>query len=152
MPVQPRRLALIVASSHYTDKTLQQLEAPGQDAGALARVLADAALGNFEVEKLLDRPSHEVRRAIEVFCSGRNRDDLLLLYFSGHGLKEDDGRLYLATIDTERGLPLATTVPASFVNDAMSACQSRRQVLILDCCHSGAFATGMIPKAVDQES
>lgn len=146
MTSESRRLALIVASSHYTDKTLQQLLAPGQDAAALARVLADPAIGQFETKQLIDRPSHEVRREIESFFANRKRDDLVLVYFSGHGIKSDDGRLYLATIDTERGLPLATTVPATFLHDTMAACQSRRQVLILDCCHSGAFAAGMIAK------
>jgi hypothetical protein len=146
MSLEGRRLALVIASSHFTDKTLQQLVTPGEDAAALGRVLADPAIGNFEVKGLIDRPSHEVRREIESFFSNRKRDDLLLLYFSGHGIKSDDGRLYLATIDTERALPLATTVPANFVNDTMAASQSRCQVLVLDCCHSGAFAAGMVAK------
>ncbi len=146
MTPEGRRLALVVASSHFSDKTLQQLVAPGQDAADLARVLADATIGGFEVKKLINRPSHEVRREIEAFFTGRKRNDLLLLYFSGHGVKDDDGRLYLATTDTERGLLRATAVPATFVNETMTASRSRRQVLILDCCHSGAFARGMVAK------
>ncbi|MEE9615624.1 MAG: caspase family protein, partial [Anaerolineae bacterium] len=146
MTPEGRRLALIVASSQFSDKTLQQLVAPGQDAADLARVLADATIGGFEVKKLINRPSHEVRREIAVFFASRKRNDLLLLYFSGHGVKDDDGRLYLATTDTERGLLRATAVPATFVNETMTASRSRRQVLILDCCHSGAFARGMVAK------
>ncbi len=141
-----QRLALIVASSQFTDETLQQLVAPGQDAADLARVLDSAAVGGFETQVLVNRPSHEVRREIESFFSGRKRDDLLLLYFSGHGVKDDDGRLYLATSDTQRGLFRSTAVPATFVNETMTASRSRRQVLILDCCHSGAFARGMVAK------
>jgi hypothetical protein len=146
MTPEGRRLALVVASSQFSDKTLQQLVAPGQDAADLAGVLADGTIGGFEVKKLINRPSHEVRREIEVFFTGRKRNDLLLLYFSGHGVKDDDGRLYLATTDTERGLLRATAVPATFVNETMTASRSRRQVLILDCCHSGAFARGMVAK------
>jgi len=146
MTPEGRRLALIVASSQFSDKTLQQLVAPGQDAADLARVLADATIGGFAVKKLINRPSHEVRREIAVFFANRKRNDLLLLYFSGHGVKDDDGRLYLATTDTERGLLRATAVPTPFVNETMTASRSRRQVLILDCCHSGAFARGMVAK------
>jgi hypothetical protein len=141
-----RRLALIIASSDFSDATLQQLVAPGQDAADLARVLADAAVGGFKTQVLINRPSHEVRREIETFFANRKRDDLLLLYFSGHGVKDDDGRLYLATTDTQRGLFRSTAVPATFVNETMTASRSRRQVLILDCCHSGAFARGMVAK------
>jgi len=143
MAPEGRRLALIIASCHFTDNVLQQLIAPGEDAVALERVLKDPAIGWFETKALIDRPSNELRAEIEAFFSTGKREDLLLLYFSGHGLKNDDGKLYLATIDTRRNLPLSTTVEAGFINENMLNCRSRSQVLILDCCHSGAFARGM---------
>ncbi|MCP4538121.1 MAG: hypothetical protein GY832_13350 [Chloroflexi bacterium] len=146
MTPKGQRLALIVASSDFTDATLQQLVAPGQDAADLARVLDNEAVGGFKTRVLINRPSHEVRREIEAFFANRKRDDLLLLYFSGHGVKDDDGRLYLATTDTQRGLFRSTAVPATFINETMTDSRSRRQVLILDCCHSGAFARGMVAK------
>src|SRR4051794_29455975 len=114
MGAEGRRLALVIASSRFADATLAQLLAPGRDAADLARVLTDHGVGDFEVKTLLDRPSHEVRREIEAFFSGRQRDDFLLLYFSSHGIKDDDGRLYLATTDTDRALLRTTTVAASF--------------------------------------
>ncbi len=142
-----RRFALIIASYQYQDPDLRQLVAPAQDAEALARVLKDAAIGDFDkVKALINRPSHEMRREIESFFVGRRRDDLVLLYFSGHSVQDDDGRLYLTTTDTQRGLFLSTAVPATFVNQAMTSSRSRRQVLILDCCHGGAFARGMVAK------
>jgi len=77
----------------------------------------------------------------------RTRDDLLLLYFSGHGLKDEDGKLYFATPDTNRTTLRTTSISASLVNDLMRSSRSRRQVLLLDCCYSGAFAKGMIAKS-----
>ncbi|MGW8249888.1 MAG: hypothetical protein ACWGO1_04540, partial [Anaerolineales bacterium] len=44
--------------------------------------------------------------------------------------------------DTDRKLIRGTAIPASFVTDEMDNSMSRRQVLVLDCCHSGAFARG----------
>jgi hypothetical protein len=38
-----------------------------------------------------------------------------------------------------RGLLRSTAVPAAFVREEMNACRSQRQVIILDCCYSGAF-------------
>ena len=140
------RAALIIASYRYKDADLRGLIAPAQDAEALARVLADPAIGDFEVQTLLDEPSHRVSRAIEAFFADRKRDDLLLLYFSGHGIKDEEGRLYLSTADTQRKLLRATAIPATFVNDVMRYSRSRRQVLLLDCCYSGAFARGMVAK------
>ncbi len=142
-----KRVALIIASYQYEDADLRQLVAPAQDAEALARVLADPAIGDFEVQTLLNEPSYEVNQAIEAFFADRKRDDLLLLYFSGHGIKDEEGRLYFATTDTRRKLLRATAIPATLVNDVMRYSRSRRQVLLLDCCYSGAFARGMVAKA-----
>ena len=137
------RYALIVASSRYTDATLTQLEAPAHDARSLAKVLAAPAIGGFEVTTLHDRPAPEVMQQVEAFFDGRRREDLVLLYFSGHGLLDERARLYFATTDTRVDRPRSTAVAADFVNDLMSECRSRRQVLVLDCCNSGAFARGV---------
>jgi hypothetical protein len=146
MTSEGRRYALIVASSQFSDSTLSRLMTPSRDAAGLARVLGDTEIGNFETIVFDNRPSHEVRQMIETFFSKSKRNDLMLLYFSGHGVKDDSGRLYLATTDTQRGLYRSTAVPATFVHDTMNASSSRWQVLILDCCHSGAFARGMVAK------
>ncbi len=141
------RSALIVAVSEYQDAGLRQLVAPAQDAEALARVLGDPAIGGFAVKTLLNQPSHQINREIEAFFANRAKEDLLLLYFSGHGVKDEEGRLYFATTDTDRKFLRTTAVAATLINDVMHYCRSRRQVLILDCCYSGAFARGMTYRA-----
>jgi hypothetical protein len=137
------RYALIVASSRYTDATLTQLEAPEHDARALATVLAAPGIGDFDVTTLTDEPAPSVMQGIEDFFDGRRREDLVLLYFSGHGILDEGARLYFATTDTRVDRPRSTAVSADFVNELMTECRSRRQVLVLDCCNSGAFARGI---------
>ena len=142
-----RRLALIVATSAYEDPGLAQLVSPAQDAAALASVLADPAIGGFAVSSILDAPSGEISQTIEDFAAERDRADLLLLYLSCHGLKDEQGRLYFAARNTRRDRLRSTAVPAGFVNDVLFSCRSRRKVLLLDCCYSGAFAKGLAVKA-----
>src|ERR1051326_8680871 len=145
-----KKLALIVATSQYQDAALRQLVAPAQDAESLARVLGNSAIGGFQVQTLVNEPSHKVSLEIENFCDNRTHDDLLLLYFSCHGIKDADGQLYFATADTvlvQHNLRRATAVGANFVNQVMSRSRSRRQILLLDCCYSGAFKDGMLAKA-----
>ncbi|MCK5429562.1 MAG: caspase family protein, partial [Anaerolineales bacterium] len=138
-----QRLALIIGSSVFRDKTLARLIKPDADVGSLADILLDKEVGDFnDVKLLVNMSSTQVRRAISDFYFKKHRDDLLLLYFSGHGVLDDQGRLYLAVKDSERRLLRATAIPAAFVTDEMNNSRSRRQVLILDCCHSGAFARG----------
>ena len=138
-----RRLALIVATSDYRDPTLHRLRAPGTDAEALAKVLGDPKIGAFDVQILLNLPSHELSRGIAQFCADSRPTDLLLLYISCHGVLDDRGRLYYATVNTERRLLGASSVSAHWLNDQLEDCSARRQLLFLDCCHSGAFERGM---------
>ncbi len=138
-----QKLALIIGNSQYDDTSLSRLKTPDADVNALAEVLRAPDVGSFDaVATLVNQPATAVRREVARFFGQKTRDDLLVLYFSGHGVLDDRGRLYLAVKDTERELLSGTAVPASFVTDEMDRSWSRRQVLILDCCHSGAFARG----------
>ena len=57
------------------------------------------------------------------------------------------GKLYFATSNTNRKLLDATAISANFVNRMMFKSRSRRQLLLLDCCYSGAFAKGLVSRA-----
>ncbi|MFE7223545.1 caspase domain-containing protein [Nocardioides sp. NPDC057577] len=139
-----RRSALVVANDTYHDQRLSRLRAPATDAEQLAGVLRNAEIGGFEVEVSLNEPEHVVRRKVSSFFDDRGLDDLLLLHLSCHGVKDEDGRLYFATPDTEVDHLDATSLPADYVNRQMTKSRSRRIVLLLDCCYSGAFARGMM--------
>ena len=134
-----RRAALVVATGAYTDPELQQLRAPVTDAQQFADVLRRPDIAGFDVEQVIDQPAPVIARRLQQFLSGRARDDLLLVYFSCHGLKDVDGSLYFAGRDTEVQYLAATGVSAEYVNQRVSACRSSRIVILLDCCYSGAF-------------
>ena len=145
--VAETRSALIIASDSYTDPGLRQLRAPAVDAQALAEVLQDPEIGQFEVRTLLNEPAHMVNLAIEDFFADRRPGDLLLVHFSGHGIKDQDGQLYFAAPNTVLGRLGATAVAAEFVNRQMYRSRSRRVVLLLDCCYAGAFERGLVARA-----
>jgi hypothetical protein len=141
------RLALLIATDQYTDSAFRQLCASRHDAIALAKVLADTEIGGYQVSTLENRSSHEIRLQINKLFAHAGRNDLVLLYFSGHGIKDAAGRLHLATTDTQRLLLAATTVSAQFIREIIDYSSVRRVVVWLDCCYGGAFPAGMVPKA-----
>ena len=141
------RHALVVATGRYSDPKLQQLRAPAADAERLANVLRDPAKGNFDVEVLTDERYATLTKRIAGFFRDRRPNDLLLLHFSCHGVKDDRGDLYLAATDTELDLLSATGVSAAWLNDQISRTRSRRTVVLLDCCFSGSFPFGMRARA-----
>ena len=110
-------------------------------------MLQDPGIGGFEVRTLLNAPAHEVNLAVEEFFADRQPDDLLLVHFSCHGVKDEDGELYFAMANTLLRRLGATAVAAEFVNRRMSRSRSRRVVLLLDCCYAGAFERGMTARA-----
>lgn len=137
------KYALIIGNSKYNDPKLAQLKTPQADAQALARVLKSKRIGGFdEVVLLNNQTDAQIRRAISAFFANKKPDDLVLLYFSGHGVLDGRGNLFLALKNTDVGALNATAISSSFLSYEMDNCRSRRQILILDCCHSGAFARG----------
>lgn len=137
------RYALVIGNSRYDDPKLAQLKTPEADTRELAKVLRKKSIGNFdEVISLLDQTEAKTRRAISAFLANKKPDELVLLYFSGHGVLDGRGNLFLASKDTEYDSLNATAISSSFLSYEMDVCRSRRQILILDCCNSGAFARG----------
>jgi len=137
------KFALIIGNTEYTDPGLAQLTAPGKDAEDFARVLKDVEIGAFDqVNILLNQSSATVNEVIDEFFDQKKPDDLLVLYFSGHGVRDELGALYLAVKNTIRSRLRSTAIKSDYIRDAMDQSRSKRQVLILDCCNSGAFSQG----------
>src|ERR1700732_1783791 len=145
-----KRLGLLIGNSEYWSDSLRQLVAPSADVESLAAVLCRPEIGGFEVRTLLNAPRSDIEPALQEFFEERDRAAPLLLYFSGHGLKNGRGELFLAASDTERKYLEATAVSARFVHDRMQDCRAQCQVIVLDCCFSGAFPRGVTVKAGDQ--
>jgi len=145
------RLALVVATATYADPGFTQLRAPAQDASDMIDVLSDPDIGGFTVTPVLDRPEYEIRRAVGMFLAGRGVDDLVVVYLSCHGVLDARGRLYFAATDTAKEQLAATAVESGWLLDRLEECRARRQVLILDCCFSGAFAQTKGDAEIDLE-
>ena len=146
------KIALLIGTSEYAPG-LETLPAAGKDAEAMQRVLQHPDIGGFVTSDVtvLQNPDRQLmEEAIEHLFADRQKDDLLLLFFSGHGMKDETGKLYLATSTTRKNargeLVRSSAVAASFVHDSMSRSRSKRQVVILDSCFSGAFAEGLAAK------
>jgi uncharacterized caspase-like protein len=142
-----QRKALIIANDEYDHEALRDLLAPAADAKALGRVLGDRQIGDFTVQVMRNEPAHVIQAQIEELFSESRGDDVLLLHFSGHGLKSESGELFFAASNTRPDRLRATAVSADFVQGCMRDSRSRSVVLLLDCCYGGAFAQGVTVRA-----
>ena len=141
------RKALIVAIDRYEHEGLRRLRSPQADAAALAAVLSNPQIGAFDVRVVRNEPSHEVQAQIEDLFADSRPEDLLLLHFACHGVKNDAGELYFAALNTRLDRLASTAVSADFVQRGMRSSRSRSIVLLLDCCYGGAFGRGVSVRA-----
>jgi formylglycine-generating enzyme required for sulfatase activity/uncharacterized caspase-like protein len=138
-----KKYALVIGNTEYSDPALAQLTASGKDAEDFGRALESTDICGFDDVKIsLNQPSTAVIEAIDEFFDQKKPDDMLVLYFSGHGIKDESGSLYLAFKNTVRSRLRSTALKSDYIREAMDQSRSKRQVLILDCCNSGAFPQG----------
>ena len=138
MPPAAKKYALLIGNDRYAD--YPTLTVPAADVAGLKRVLEDPAIGAFDTVRALMNPAlPQAQEAISELFARRARDDLVLLYFSGHGERDGlRGALYLALPDSRRDCLRATAIAADFIKTEQDESHAGRQILILDCCHAGA--------------
>ncbi len=139
-----RYRALLIGNSTYPadEHNLQTLKGPVKDIAALNRALIDHGSGLFadiDVTLLPEATSTRAIRALGRFFGAADRDDVLLVYFSGHGKLDQGGRLHLCMQDTESTDLLSTAVSSARIKEFADASHARNVVIVLDCCYAGAF-------------
>ncbi|MFC4337004.1 type VII secretion protein EccCb [Salininema proteolyticum] len=134
------RRALLVANDRYSDADLAGLISPESDAMELGELLRDRDIGAFDhVDILVNDSKATIEERIERLFDEAASDDLVLLYFSGHGVRHRR-RLHLAVSNTTVKTGLASTsVEARFIKDRIRDSYAESVVVLLDCCYSGAF-------------
>ncbi|MGA7935555.1 MAG: caspase family protein, partial [Kovacikia sp.] len=149
------KIALLIGVSEY-EPGLERLPSAVNDVAAMQQVLTHPDMGGFAADAVtvLRNPDRQtMENAIYTLFANRAKEDLVLLYFSGHGVLDESAEFYFATRLTrkEQGRVIPpTAVAARSVRDWMEQSRSQHKVIILDSCFSGAFAKGV--KAKDSGS
>ena len=145
-----KRYGLLIGCSKYNDKRISNLKSPSFDVKFLHKTLGNPDIGNYKLVKLNNPKSQEVKTSISRFFKERKRNDVSLLYLSCHGIKSISGQLYFIFKDTDSDFLEASSVSASFIQKMMFNSFSKRQILILDCCYSGAFTKELKAKSATE--
>jgi hypothetical protein len=149
MTAQTYRAVLVANSTFPADAyNLPDLEGPRNDPALLRDALCDPDVGVFapdNVRLVTERTMSEVLAETEDLLVSATRRDTLLIYYSGHGLVDQSGELFLCTRDTRADRLRSTAVKASDLRGMMDASAAGVTVVVLDCCHSGRFKGTNIP-------
>ncbi|TYB70106.1 hypothetical protein FXF51_03195 [Nonomuraea sp. PA05] len=145
------RVLLIGSGRHGPGSRLPGLPAVAATVTGLRRCLVDrAGLDPAAVTTLLD-PEGPAQVAEALYEAARQAEDVLLVYYVGHGVVTADGRLHLATaatVDVDDGPAEYQALPYRTITDALAAGRAARTLLVLDCCYSGR--AGAVARAMDE--
>ena len=147
---QMTNIALLIGVSDY-GSGFNELPRALKDVEAMQKILQHPEIGIFDSVKTLMNPARQVmEEAIESLFLEAQTAENVLVYFSGHGVKDDSGKLYLTTSisrkTTREKLVKSSAVPVSFVQEIMSESRFKHQIVILDCCFSGTSTEGLSNK------
>lgn len=133
-PVTSR--VILIGTATYEDPDIPNLPAVVANITDLAAVLTDPHLGGLATESchsFIDVRSDQVWEIAEVASQAK---DVLLVYFAGHGLLGDDGRLLLGMTNTKFSYPEFTALHVDQLVRTIETSQARIRMFVLDCCYS----------------
>jgi formylglycine-generating enzyme required for sulfatase activity len=135
-----RNIGLVIGTNEYSDPKLSNLHFAVKDAEDMRAVLLNPDIGGFsEIVPLVNETKDNVKKRIEkLLLKDATSEDLVLIYFSGHGKLDFKFELNLLLKDTETNYLLTTPLHYNFITDCIEQSKCKKIVVILDCCHGGA--------------
>lgn len=139
--------ALVIGINTYQSERLSSLNYALRDAGTIHDALAAERDGEplFDVEfgpKDRRATPDAIVEAVRRLLDGLSRGDHAVLFLAGHGLRNEQGRFFLATSATDTDDLDGTALAFDRLTALFERSEARITVL-LDACHSGAAGTGV---------
>lgn len=136
---------LLLGTATHPGPTLTSLPAAAASLSALQqRLLDQCGVREDRLQTIIDPPDG-LAMATAVADAARRADDVLFIYFIGHGLLGPGGELFLAAAGTDQltpGLAAHQALPVSAIRDAVTACRASSVVVVMDCCFAGREVAG----------
>jgi hypothetical protein len=139
-PDPSRSRAVLIGVSHFPESPeLADLPAVRENVASLWRRLTHDTTGVLEPKhcEVADPVSSTADIGRAISKAAAEASDMLLIYYAGHGLVDDRGRLYLATNATRADAPKYSSLSVDLLREDLGGSAAAARVLILDCCFSG---------------
>jgi hypothetical protein len=138
---KPTIHAVVVGVSKYADESMN-LNAAVSDAELIkAYIISKDGLNvnenNVKFISDKDATKANILKTIKDEFSKSSDNDLVILYFAGHGWAEEK-EMYFLGHDTKKDNIKGTSVSQKDLQQALNSTPAKRQIFIADACHSGA--------------
>ncbi len=153
LPNPQRSRAVLIGTGRYTDDKLPDLPVVGRTIADLAAALTDPVHGVVPENHCTVLEDQGDIRLIgrHLRSAARFAEDLLLVYFVGHGLV--GGRrheLYLGLPDSEWAEPEFNSLEYDKLRSSVLDSAAATKIIILDCCFSGRVVSETLADPVTE--
>jgi len=143
--LEPRRVAVLIGIDDYLNPIFPDLRYAASDANALGDLMMAPETGGFDRVVRLADPRTTTRAAIlrelRNIRSDVARQDIFVLYFSGHGTLavdgDGDGQLFLLPADADPADLEGSAIHLDALRDFLATLATERKALIVDACFHG---------------
>jgi Caspase domain len=151
-PPPSTQWAVVIGVGAYESSAVPRLRYAVADADAIYKTLLAAGFKKENVLLLTDRTERKptlrnIKWALGTFLArSANKDDLVMIYFAGHGASEVDQRgierdglsKYLVPLDADPDDLYSTALPMDEMQNVLARIEAERVTVFLDACYSGA--------------
>ncbi len=151
IPISRQKYALIIGISRYKNnfRGIRNLKYADVDARSIHEFLQQPAAGGFSRENMLLLSNERatlgrIREAVTNFIARASVNDLLLIFFAGHGAPDPVApqNLYLIAHDTDVDNMAETALSMPKLRGYLDQnIRSKRVILLMDACHSAGLST-----------
>ncbi len=144
------RWAVVIGVGEYSSADIPDLEFAEADARAVYDFLTSSEAGPFQEDHIRLLTNEQatgdaMRDALFVFLQQADWDDLVFIYYAGHGAPDPNrpDNLYLLPTDSDLDALASTAGPMWDVKTALRRqISAERVIVVADACHSAGTADG----------
>jgi hypothetical protein len=144
-----KKYAILIGVDDYFDDIIQGLKYSVADVKSFYDILADSERGGYNSENIrlfTDKSSqpellptrNNIMSQLSSLASMATTKDNLLVYFSGHGIEQND-ESYLLPQDARYNILNESAISIKWMKKVLVSSNARVKIVILDACHSGAI-------------
>jgi hypothetical protein len=144
--------AVIIGVGGYESSAVPRLRYSVADADAIYQTLISSGFKKENILLLTDKTERKptlrnIKWALGTFLArSAHKDDLVMIYFAGHGASEVDQRgierdglsKYLVPVDADPDDLYSTALPMDEMQNVLARIEAERVTVFLDACYSGA--------------
>lgn len=139
LPDPDRSNAVLIGSATYASSELPELPAVSRNLEDLRVILTDPAATGLRPDRctVIAHPVDPISVYRALRRAAAEAEDMLLVYFAGHGCISPRNELYLGLHGTELDELAFSALPYEQLRYALNGSPAAVRAVILDCCFSG---------------